>query len=93
MVRLHRHIFRLNDQIASIRGDEDRAAAELMVLIHLDDDARRDAAVGGPADRSDARETSGDVDRMRRHVGDLQLRRAKLETKRDRLLRKLDRRT
>ena len=89
MGRHERRILGLNDQIAALRGDEERAMAELDVLMHLDDDARRDAAVGGPADRADAKETSADVERMRRHLTHLQATRSKLEAKRDRLLEKL----
>jgi hypothetical protein len=84
---LERRILRLNDQIAALQTDEAQAAAELGMLLHLDDDAQRDAAVSDhPLDRADARETSGDVERMRRHVDQLARKRSRLEAKRDRLL-------
>jgi hypothetical protein len=89
MRRREHRILRLNDEIAALRGDEERAAAELSILMHLDDDAQRDAAVGGPADRADAKETAGDVARMERHLAELQAKRRRLETKRDRYLSRL----
>jgi hypothetical protein len=92
MRRREQRIFHLNDEVAAIRGDEERAAAELSVLMHLDDDAKRDAAVGNAIDRADARESAGDVERMQRHLAELRLGRQRLEAKRDRLLGKLDRR-
>jgi hypothetical protein len=82
--------FRLNDEIAALRRDEELAAEELIMLQHLDDDARRDAAVSDhPIDRADARETAGDVLRMERHIEELRRSREQLERKRDRLLKKL----
>lgn len=92
MKRAEGRIFRLNDQIAALRADEVRAAAELEILQHLDDDAQRDAAGGSAMDRADARETAGDVERMRRHVASLHETRLRLEAQRDRLLERLDRR-
>ena len=81
--------FRLSDEIAALRRDEDLAREELIMLWHLDDDAQRDLATYDlPMDRADARETSGDVDRMARHVEELMRVRAKLERKRDRLVGK-----
>lgn len=90
MSLLHRRLFRLNDRLARLVEEERRAAAELEVHRHLDDDARRDAAVSGsPIDREDARDTAIDVERFTRLVGDLQARRRRLEGKRDRLLARL----
>ena len=40
-------------------------------------------------DRADAKETSGDVDRIEQHVEDLGRARERLEAKRDRLLGRL----
>ena len=83
-------IFRLNDEIRSLVRDEELAAEELIMLQHLDDDAQRDAATyDQPMDRADAKETSGDVDRMKQHIDDLKRDREKLERKRDRLIRRL----
>ena len=90
MKRIERKLFRLGDQIAALRRAEELAAEELVYHEHLDDDTQRDAAVSGnPIDRADARETSGDVARFRRHLDDLRIRREKLEVDRDRLVRRL----
>jgi hypothetical protein len=88
---LHQCLFRLNERIARLSAEERQAAAELEVHRHLDDDARRDAAVSeSPIDREDARDTAADVTRFTRLVADLQRRRGRLEAKRDRLLARLD---
>jgi len=66
------------------------AEEELIFHQHLDDDAKRDAAVSGnPMDRADARETSADVARFEEHIESLRAQRAQLEAKRDRLLDRL----
>ena len=66
------------------------AAAELEVHRHLDDDARRDAAVSGnPIDREDARDTAADVARFSHLIVHLREERQRLEAKRDRLLARL----
>ena len=90
MGRREERIFRLNDEIRSLARDEDLAAEELIMLQHLDDDAQRDVATyDQPMDRADAKETSGDVDRMEQHIVDLRRARERIEEKRDRLLDKL----
>lgn len=90
MSRLHQRLFRLNERIARLAAEEHQAAAELAVHRHLDDDARRDAAVSeSPIDREDARDTAADVARFQTLVADLQRRRGRLEVKRDRLLARL----
>ena len=89
MRRLEKRIFRLNDKVARL-GEELRLAREELVYHqHLDDDAQRDAAGGSPFDRADARETSGDVARMRNHIAELEDELATTEAKRDRLIAKL----
>jgi hypothetical protein len=88
--RLQARLFRLNDDIGYLREEERRTAEELRVHEHLDDDARRDAAVGGPLERDDARATAADVARFRRTLESLRRRRELLEAKRDRLLKRLD---
>lgn len=66
------------------------AGAELEMLRHIDDDARRDAAVtDNPLDRDDARETARDVARFEKVLADIADERDELEAKRDRLLGKL----
>ncbi|MGB5187985.1 MAG: hypothetical protein WBO84_12770 [Acidimicrobiia bacterium] len=83
-------IFRINDEIAALRRDEYLAFEELVMLGHLDDDARRNAAVSGSLiDAADARESAGDVARMERHVRALRAARERLEHQRDQMLDKL----
>ena len=90
MGRREERIFRLNDEIAALRRDQQIALDELTVLRHLDDDTQRDAAVSNHAvDRADARETAADVARMEAHVEELRRARDKLERRRDRFLREL----
>ncbi|MFH1329312.1 MAG: hypothetical protein ABIJ48_01435 [Actinomycetota bacterium] len=90
MALLHRRLFRLNERLGRLVEEERLAAAELEVHRHLDDDARRDAAVSGnPIDREDARDTDADVARFSRLIVQLQGRRQRLEAKRDRLLARL----
>ena len=87
--RLQKRLFRLNDEILRLQEEERLTAEELYVLEHLDDDAQRDAAVGGPLERDDARATAADVARFRRAVVVLREEREALEDKRDRLLARL----
>jgi hypothetical protein len=90
MKRTERKLFQLGDEIVALQRAEELAAEELVYHEHLNDDTQRDAAVSGnPIDRADARETSGDVARFRRHLDDLRLRREKLEAQREKLVRKL----
>ena len=90
MTLRHRRLFRLNDRLQRLAEEERLAAPELEVHRHLDDDARRDAAVSGnPLDREDARDTAADVARFERLVAGAQEKRRRLEAKRDRLLARL----
>ncbi len=90
MRRIERRLFQLNDEIASLRRDEELAIEELTFHRHLHDDASRDAAVSdSPLDRADARETAGDVARFERHIEKLRRSRLRLEAKREQLLRRL----
>jgi hypothetical protein len=90
MKRIERRLFRMNDDIAALVRAEELAAEELNYHRHLNDDTQRDAIVSGsPIDRSDARETAGDVARFERHLENLRSRRSKLERKRAQLLAKL----
>ena len=83
-------VFRIADEIAAIEREEALVAEELNVHRHLDDDAKRDAAVSGhPIDRADARATAGDVARFEDLLQHLANRKAKLSAKREKLLRKL----
>lgn len=90
MKRIERRIFELGDEIDALVRAELLASEELIYHEHLNDDAQRDAAVSdNPLDRSDARETAGDVARFERHLDHLRAKTAKLEAKRLRLIRKL----
>lgn len=90
MRRIERRLFGVNDEIAALEMDERLAEEELVIHRHLDDDTQRDAAVSGnPMDRADARETSGDVRRFELHLAQMRRRRAILEAKRDRLIKRL----
>ena len=67
------------------------AREELVYHDHLNDDAQRDAAVSdSPIDRADARETAGDVARMKTHIARLERERNRMEKRRQRLLSRLD---
>ena len=91
MKRTERALFRLGDEIAALDQAIYLAREELVFHDHLNDDAQRDAAVSeSPIDRSEARETAGDVLRIREHIAGLEKRRFKLDEKRNRLLGKLD---
>lgn len=90
MSRREERIFRINDEIAALHRDEYLAFEELIMLGHINDDAQRDSATSGnPRDAVEARETEGDVVRMKRHVADLRTARERLEQKRDQLLQQL----
>jgi hypothetical protein len=90
MALLQSRLFRLNERLGRLAEEERLAAAELEVHRHLDDDARRDAAVSeNPIDREDARDTAADVARFARLVAGAPEWRRRLEAKRDRLLARL----
>ncbi len=90
MGRIHDKIFRINEQIRLLMAEEELVAQELSFHRHLHDDAARDAAVTHDwADRADARDTAADVVRFERSLDDLKSRRARLESRRDRLLERL----
>jgi hypothetical protein len=91
MRRLERKLFALSDEIAGLQETLRQVTAELQVLEHLQDDAIRDAAIGGPIDREDARETTRDVERFRRLAADLRRRVARFEANRTDLLTRLSR--
>lgn len=87
--RLHRKLFRLNDQIRRLQEEAAGVAAELEFHRSINDDAQRDAAVGNYIDREEAGLTAADVRRFEKTLQDLGDRTAKLSAKRDRLLAKL----
>ena len=90
MRRIERKLFRINDQLASLREAQRLAVEELGFHRHLHDDAARDAAVSNaPLDREDARETGADVARMELHIANIGTLIERLEGRRDALLAKL----
>lgn len=91
MHRRERRLFAITDQIARLRETLQQVRAELQVLQHLQDDARRDAAGGGPIEREDAREGERDVARFHRLVADLSRQIERLDGKRVSLMTDLDR--
>jgi hypothetical protein len=87
--RIHRRLFRLNEQIAQLDGHMQQATAELEYHRSINEDAQRDAAVGNYIDREEAGLTAADVRRFERAIANLGETRQKLVVKRDRLLAKL----
>lgn len=92
MSRTERRLARLTDELERLRREEELVAGELEMHRHIDDDARRDAAVHGtPGDRADAYQTEKDVRRFERALDGLRRKRERLEARRDRLLLRLGR--
>ena len=87
--RIHRRIFRLNDEIASLDEELRLIGAELGHHRLIDDDAQRDAVIGNYIDREEAGLTSGDVRRFENTIEQLRRRRAKLVNRRDLLVTRL----
>ena len=84
--RVHRKLFRLNEEIAALQAEAGQVAAELEYHRSINDDAQRDAAVGNYIDREEAGLTRADVRRFEKTLAHLEERTAKLVAKRDRLL-------
>lgn len=89
MRRLEKRLFAITDEIDRLRETVRQTEEEWYVLQHLDDDAQRDAAVGGPIDRDDARATARDVARFQKLITELRQRLSHLEAKRVDLLNRL----
>jgi hypothetical protein len=90
MRRIEKKLFAIGDRLAIISRELHLAGEELTYHRHLDDDARRDAAVSGsPLDRADARETSSDVARFEDLIARLETEREALEAHRARLVDRL----
>lgn len=89
MKRIHRRLFRLNEQIADLQRESEQVAAELAYHRSINDDAQEDAAYGNSIDREEAGLTAADVRRFESTLARLDARKAKLAAKRDRLLAKL----
>ena len=89
--RRERKLLAIFDRLEVLERELALAREELNYHQHLDDDARRDAAVSGsPIDRADARETAADVKRFEMLILKLELEKAELHERRTRLLAKLD---
>jgi len=84
--RLEKRLFAITDEIDRLRETVRQTEEEWYVLQHLDDDAQRDAAVGGPIDRDDALATARDVARFQKLITELRKRLDHLEAKRTELL-------
>lgn len=89
MKRIHRRLFRLNEEIADLASEMDQVAAELDYHRSIDRDAQEDAAFGNYIDREEAGLTAGDVRRFERTLAQLGTRQDRLIEKRRRLLDKL----
>ena len=87
--RLHRKLFRLNDQIRRLQEEAAGVAAELEFHRSINEDAQRDAAVGNYIDREEAGLTAADVRRFEKTLADLDNAVSKARTKRDKLLTRL----
>lgn len=87
--RVHRRIFKLNEQIARIDEEARQVQAELDMHRSIDDDARRDAAVGNYIDREEAGLTASDVRSFEKILAMIEERRGRLVEKRDRLVARL----
>lgn len=89
MKRVHRRLFKINDQIERLERELESTRAELEYHRSINDDAQRDAAVGNYIDREEAGATAADVRRFEKTIVDLEDRHEKLVYKRDRLMLKL----
>jgi hypothetical protein len=89
MRRLEKRLFKLGDEIAALRAEQNLAREELVYHQHLNDDAQRDAAGGSELDRADARETAADVARTEAHIEDLERKIRDKEARRDQLIERL----
>lgn len=90
MKRIHRKLFRINDEIARLQQEMAVVSAELDFHRSINDDAQRDAAVGNYIDREEAGLTSADLRRFEKTISELEVRLTRLNAKRDRLLSRLD---
>ncbi|HEY7282297.1 MAG TPA: hypothetical protein VID47_11960 [Actinomycetota bacterium] len=89
--RTERRLFKLNEELARLRRDEELTRGELEMHSHLHDDDQRDAVVSdAPADRFDARQSGKDVVRLQRALDDLRSRIDRVERHRADLLARLD---
>ena len=90
MPRAERQLFALNDRILLLDEELGRVVDELSYHRSLADDAARDAAVSdAPIEHENATMTARDVEQFQRRHQRLMKRKAKLESRRQRLMAKL----
>ena len=91
MRRTEKRLFKLNEELARLRREEELTRGELEMHTHLLDDYQRDAVVSdAPADRADARQSAKDVARLQGALESVRGRIARVERTRAELLAKLD---
>jgi predicted component of type VI protein secretion system len=89
--RTERRLFKLNEELARLRREEELTRGELEMHSHLLDDHQRDAIVSdAPADRADARQSAKDVARLRGALESVRARIERTERTRGELLARLD---
>jgi predicted component of type VI protein secretion system len=89
--RTERRLFKLNEELARLRQEEEVTRGELEMHAHLHDDFQRDALVSdSPADRADARTSAKDVARLRSALDAVHARIERAERTRADLLSRLD---
>jgi hypothetical protein len=89
--RTEKRLFKLNDELARLRREEELTRGELEMHSHLLDDYQRDAVVSdAPTDRADARQSAKDVARLQGALESVRERIERVERSRAELLAKLD---
>jgi flagellar motility protein MotE (MotC chaperone) len=88
--KIERSLFRLSDQISDVKTEIQAIAEEFRFHADLHDDAENNAVAGHAEDRVHFGEIKGDKDRFAKAVAKAEDRLAKLESKRDKLLRELE---
>jgi predicted component of type VI protein secretion system len=89
--RTERRLFKLNEDLARLRREEELTLGELTMHAHLHDDDIRDAVVSdAPGDRADARQSAKDVDRLQGALESVRSRIGRVKRQRADLLAKLD---
>jgi predicted component of type VI protein secretion system len=89
--RTERRLFKLNEELARLRREEELTRGELEMHSHLHDDFQREAVVSDePADRVDARQSGKDVARLQGALDGVRGRIERVERQRTELLAKLD---
>ena len=90
MQRIHKKLFQITDRLNELEDEERRVREELDLHRSIDQDAQMDAAVGNYIDREEAGLTAADVRRFEKSLDSIRSRRERLESRRAKLLSKLD---